>query len=79
MLGLERVRVLGNGKKEASAVPVDVPGLTGVTAISTGMIHSCVLTSAGGAKCWGWNRDGGSATAAAAQAKASAGLGPGCR
>ena len=34
--------------------PVDVPELaTGVTAIATGRAHACVLTTAGGVKCWG--------------------------
>ena len=50
---------LGDGTTADTAVPVDVSGLTsGVTAIATALVHSCALTSAGGAKCWGWNRDG---------------------
>lgn len=50
---------LGNGTSGVyQPNPVDVAGLSsGVTTISSGYKHTCVLKS-GGVKCWGFNADG---------------------
>jgi alpha-tubulin suppressor-like RCC1 family protein len=49
---------LGNGGNAGSLVPVDVTGFgsgAGATAIAAGKNHNCLVTAAGGAKCWGAN------------------------
>jgi hypothetical protein len=50
---------LGDGTAASSVTPVEVVGLSnGVTAVAVGDMHSCALSSAGGVRCWGFNRAG---------------------
>ena len=45
---------LGNGTTDGTVQASSiVPGIVGATAITNGMSHACVLTAAGGVKCWG--------------------------
>ena len=50
---------LGDNSTIDRLTPVDVLGIaSGATAIAAGDLHTCALTTAGGVKCWGWNRYG---------------------
>jgi len=50
---------LGDGGTTDRTSPVDVSGLTsGVSSIETGTLHTCVVTTSGGVKCWGDNTYG---------------------
>ncbi len=48
---------LGDGSLSNRPTPVDVSGLAGVTAISSGYRHTCAVAS-GAVKCWGDNTTG---------------------
>jgi len=51
---------LGNNGSSDSASPVDVVGLgQGVASVSAGYYHTCAVTTAGAAKCWGYGEEGG--------------------
>jgi hypothetical protein len=50
---------VGDGTTTNRLSPTDVSGLgSGVDSISAGYNHTCAVTSAGGAKCWGANESG---------------------
>lgn len=52
--GSNLVGQLGDGTTEQRLSPVDVVGLdSGVVAITAGVIHTCAITRAGAAVCWG--------------------------
>jgi alpha-tubulin suppressor-like RCC1 family protein len=47
---------LGSRTAPDSTVPISVPGLpSGVVAVASGSAHTCAVTSAGAAECWGWS------------------------
>lgn len=50
---------LGDNSTEDRNIPVDVVGITSpVVQVNGGYAHTCALTQAGGAKCWGGNSVG---------------------
>jgi alpha-tubulin suppressor-like RCC1 family protein len=50
---------LGDGSTTGQTTPVDVVGMSGgVRQVVAADFHTCALSTAGGVKCWGWNRDG---------------------
>lgn len=49
---------LGPAAVGDSSVPVGVPGLSDVRAVTTGNFHACALLNGGTVKCWGSNDSG---------------------
>ncbi|MBI3180479.1 MAG: RCC1 repeat-containing protein, partial [Deltaproteobacteria bacterium] len=49
---------VGRGSGRFYSVPVEVPTLTNVTAVSAGGDFTCAVTAAGRAWCWGYGADG---------------------
>jgi alpha-tubulin suppressor-like RCC1 family protein len=50
---------VGDGTTTNRSTPVSAVGLSsGVSAVTAGWLHTCVLLSAGPAKCWGYNGHG---------------------
>lgn len=66
------------GESRCSATPVRVAGGHVFTQLATGRRHSCGLTAAGSAWCWGYGRDGqlgdGRATSSPAPVRVAGGL-----
>ena len=57
--GFNNAGQLGDGTTTSRSMSVDVVDLTSeVNAVSTGVFHTCALTSSGGVKCWGDNSNG---------------------
>jgi len=58
--GLNGSGQLGNNTTTKSLIPMDANEITDVVnAIAAGGMHTCILTSTGGVKCWGSNIVGG--------------------
>src|SRR4051794_1852567 len=55
-----RLQIAGMAAPAPRGSPVHTAESTGTlaTAIAAGDAHTCVVTTAGGVKCWGWNRYG---------------------
>ena len=57
--GLNTSGELGDATFSNKSSPVTVSGLaTGIASIATGYAHTCAVTTAGGAVCWGYNVNG---------------------
>ena len=59
--GSNTVGELGTGGHIAddhTATPLKVDGISGVTDISAGALHTCVISDGGSVTCWGWGQQG---------------------
>ncbi len=46
------------GSPECALAPVPVTGISNISSVSAGFGHTCAITNAGAAYCWGWNSYG---------------------
>jgi cysteine-rich repeat protein len=53
--GLNTYGALGNGTTTQATTPVQVAGVSGAVAVSTGFEHTCAVLADGTGRCWGRN------------------------
>jgi alpha-tubulin suppressor-like RCC1 family protein len=68
--------LLGNGDTTSSSTPVAVSGGLTFAAVSLGMYHTCGVTTASAAYCWGFNSYGELGNGSTANSRTPARVGP---